>query len=336
MNRRAAAYLRYSTLSQREASLDDQLRICRRYVEAQGDVLEEEFIARDAALSAVTIVGRDGLTELLEKICVRPPPVEYVVIDDLSRMSRDVGDMMNLVKRLRFCGVSLVGVADGVNTVEPASKMSLIFKAGMNEMFIDDLRKKTHRGLEGQALKGRSTGARVFGYRSVPVPGPHLDADGRPLPDGMRLVVQAHEAETVRRIFELARAGNALTKIVDVLVDEQHPCPNHGRREGRKAGWAKTSVRELLRNPRYCGTIIWNRRQWVKNPDTGKRISKLRPRNEWVSVRDPSQEIISPALFEEVQGVLAKRALEFSRGQMGRYKGRNPGATYSEYLLAAC
>jgi hypothetical protein len=51
----------------------------------------------------------------------------------------------------------------------------------MSEMFIDDLRAKVHRGLEGQAIKGRWCGGRPYGYRLKAITDPsRLDAYGNP------------------------------------------------------------------------------------------------------------------------------------------------------------
>jgi hypothetical protein len=39
----------------------------------------------------------------------------------------------------------------------------------MNEVYLDDLAEKTHRGLEGQARAGNSAGGHACGYRHVPI-----------------------------------------------------------------------------------------------------------------------------------------------------------------------
>ena len=40
----------------------------------------------------------------------------------------------------------------------------------------------------------------------------------------------------------------------------------------------------MLRNEVYVGRAVWNRRQWVRNPKTGKRVYRLNPESEWVRV----------------------------------------------------
>ena len=47
----------------------------------------------------------------------------------------------------------------------------------MNDLFLDDLAQKTHRGLAGQALKGNNCGGRNYGYKHVPIEHP-TERDG--------------------------------------------------------------------------------------------------------------------------------------------------------------
>jgi DNA invertase Pin-like site-specific DNA recombinase len=88
----------------------------------------------------------------------KPPRIDTIVCEDLSRVTRDVADSANLFKRLQYIGVPLVGVADGINTSSPHAKMSYGMKALMGEAYIDDLRFRTKRGLDGRALADFSTG----------------------------------------------------------------------------------------------------------------------------------------------------------------------------------
>jgi DNA invertase Pin-like site-specific DNA recombinase len=96
------------------------------------------------------MVGREGLQRLMQKLCTRPPPADYLALDDLSRLTRDVADFFTMMKQLNFHGVEVVSVADGLNTLQPGAKIGFGTKALMNEFFLSDLRQRTHRGLEGR------------------------------------------------------------------------------------------------------------------------------------------------------------------------------------------
>ena len=130
--------------------------------------------------------------------------------DQLSRLSRDVGDTDAMIKRLRFFGVRVIAVSDGLDTGDEHTKISVTVKSLVNELYLDDLRKTTKRGLDGQFLKGYSTGGRTYGYRSEPVYEPTScpDPRGRPIPAGYRLTVVPEEAAATREIFRLFREGH--------------------------------------------------------------------------------------------------------------------------------
>jgi hypothetical protein len=54
-------------------------------------------------------------------------------------------------------------VSDGIATSGQGAKMHLAVKGLVNELCLDDLRDKTHRGLSGSVSRGLSTGGRMAG-----------------------------------------------------------------------------------------------------------------------------------------------------------------------------
>ena len=64
---RAAIYARFSTDLQNERSIDDQIALCRSY--AQRERLEVVRVFEDRARSGGSVLGREGLMELME--CAR-------------------------------------------------------------------------------------------------------------------------------------------------------------------------------------------------------------------------------------------------------------------------
>src|SRR5258706_13429529 len=48
----------------------------------------------------------------------------------------------------------------------------------------------------------------------------------------------------------------------------------------------------ILNNELYVGRLVWNRLRYVKNPDTGKRVSRLNPTSEWMSREVPRLRIV--------------------------------------------
>jgi len=186
----AAIYARYSSDNQSEASIEDQVRVCRRYAALQGFTVVARY--EDAAISGASTL-RPGYQKLLED--ARKGAFDIVLAEALDRLSRDLADVATLHKHLSYQGTRLWTVAEG-----EISELHVGLKDTMNALFLKDLAQKTHRGLEGRVRSGMSGGGLCYGYDLVP---------GQ---TGARGIDQA-EAAIVRRIFEAYAAGRSPRKI---------------------------------------------------------------------------------------------------------------------------
>ncbi len=67
-----------------------------------------------------------------------------------------------------------------------------------------------------------------------------------------------------------------------------------------------TGIREMLRRDLYVGRLVWNRREFRKRPNTNKRVSRLRPEDQWTEPMEmPDLRIIDDELWGRVQARLA-------------------------------
>jgi site-specific DNA recombinase len=105
---RAAIYARYSSDHQREASIEDQLEVCRRYVERQGWKIVEVYA--DQALSGASRF-RPAFQQMLADAEQRR--FDVVVVEALDRLSRKLADVADLHDRLSFLRIGLHTVATG-------------------------------------------------------------------------------------------------------------------------------------------------------------------------------------------------------------------------------
>ncbi|MFO0364935.1 MAG: recombinase family protein, partial [Acidobacteriota bacterium] len=153
MKSSCAAYARFSSDRQSTASIDDQLRMCRDYAERQGWVVNEAHVYRDEALSGAGI-DRPGLTKLLEASSSSERPFDILLIDDTSRLSRNLSDAVRIVEMLRFRGFRVVSVSQGIDSQNDQSDVLMTVHGLVDSLYIKELGKKTHRGLEGRALQG--------------------------------------------------------------------------------------------------------------------------------------------------------------------------------------
>jgi DNA invertase Pin-like site-specific DNA recombinase len=152
---KVAIYARYSSDNQRDASIADQLGVCREFATRQGWTIVEEFT--DHALSGATLV-RAGFQALMRGAL--NGRFNVVLAEALDRFSRDQEDTAGLFKRLTFAGVNIVTLAEGDIT-----HLHVGLKGTMNALFLKDLADKTRRGLRGRVELGKSGGGLCYGYR---------------------------------------------------------------------------------------------------------------------------------------------------------------------------
>jgi DNA invertase Pin-like site-specific DNA recombinase len=200
---KAAIYARYSSDNQRDASIADQLRVCRAFAEQQGWAICEKYT--DHAVSGATLL-RARFQALMRDALNRR--FDVVLAESLDRFSRDQEDTAGLFKRLTFAGVNIVTLAEGDIT-----HLHIGFKGTMNALFLKDLAEKTHRGLRGRVEDGKSAGGLCCGYRVVKT----LNAGN--LTTGEREIVP-DEARVVERIFRDFVAGISPKQIAKNLNRE--------------------------------------------------------------------------------------------------------------------
>jgi DNA invertase Pin-like site-specific DNA recombinase len=208
---RVALYARYSSDNQRDASIEDQLRICRDQAKREGWTVVGAY--KDAGISGSSMILRPGIQSLLQD--AQAGQFDTVLAEALDRISRDQADVATLFKHLKFAGVPIVTLAEG-----EISELHVGLKGTMNALFLKDLAAKTHRGLRGRVEDGKSGGGLCYGYKVVK----NLDARGEPI-RGDREIDEG-EANIVRRIFREFAAGVGPRTIARTLNEEGVPGPN--------------------------------------------------------------------------------------------------------------
>lgn len=95
-------------------------------------------------------------------------PFRAVLVDDLSRLSRDLGDTgRSFFRDLASADVRVVDVTTGMSSDGAGACLTFGALALVNDTFLQLVRTETHRGLEGRALGGFWTCGRCYGYSSV-------------------------------------------------------------------------------------------------------------------------------------------------------------------------
>src|SRR6056297_2965035 len=104
--------------------------------------------------------------------------------------------------------------------------------------------------------------------------------------------INEDQATLIRRIFAEFSDGLSPKAIAKKLNGEGIPGPS-----GKP--WRDTAIRGhrirgtgLLNNELYIGRRIWNRLRYIKDPDTGRRVSRPNPQEEWIITDVPEMRIV--------------------------------------------
>ena len=315
---RCAVYARISTEKQSALSPADQIRKCREFAANHGLVVMPEHVYTDQGLSGVGS-DRPAFQNLRSAALSSAKPFDIILVDDTSRLSRSLSGAVSIVEELQYRGLRVIFVSQGIDSASEQSDVQLTVHGLVDSLYVKELAKKTHRGLEGRALRGLHTGGRCYGYTAVPA------GDG----ESKRLIINEPEARVIRRIFEMSAGGGSLRKITKVLNAECVPSPRS--RLGRRNAWCPTAVREMLKRSLYKGELTWNRGKFVKVPGTNQRRRKLRPPSEWKRFVRPDLVIVPAALWDSVQ----RRLQTFGgRHRSGKTVGLYPRSLTSPYLFS--
>ena len=292
---KVALYARYSSDNQRDASITDQLRMCRLRAEKEGWTVVEEYT--DHAISGASMILRPGVQSLIsDSLRGR---FDMIMAEAMDRLSRDQEDIAGIFKRMTYADVKMFTLSEGEIT-----HLHVGLKGTMNALFLKDLADKTRRGLRGRVEDGKSGGGLCYGYDVVK----RFDDRGEAV-RGDRTINEA-EAGIVRRIYADYLDGKSSRTIAMSLNRDGIPGPQGSE-------WGPSTIHGnpkrgtgILNNELYVGKLVWNRLRYIKDPDTGRRVSRLNPECEWVVHEVPDLRLIDQDIWDAVKARQSRLAYD--------------------------
>lgn len=223
---KAVIYARYSSDSQREESIEGQIRECTEYAERNGMTILCSYI--DRALSAKTAdrpefqrMIRDSANGLFD----------VVIVWKLDRFSRDRYDSAHYKRMLRKNGVKVVSAKENISDGPEGIILESMLE-GYAEYYSAELSEKIHRGQTENALKGKNNGGGIpLGYL---------------LGDEQKLVVDPLTAPLVVELFTRYAEGETMRSIVEDFN-------SRGLRTRKNKPFNLNSFYSILRNRKYIG-----------------------------------------------------------------------------------
>ena len=288
---RAVVYARYSSDLQSEASIDDQVRLCKERAVRDSMTVAEVFT--DYAISGGSLSNRPGMLSLME--AAKRREFDVVIAEALDRISRDQEDIAAIYKRLSHADVRIITLSEG-----EINELHVGLKGCMNALFLKDLAIKTRRGQRGRVEAGKIPGGNSYGYTIV-----RRIMDNGSVSTGER-EIDPDQAAIIRRMFKEYADGIAPRQIARRLNAEGVPSPRGGQWNASTINGSRQRRNGILNNELYLGRINYNRQKFVKDPETGKRVSRPNPKHEWIKKEVPHLRIIDDETWEAVQAIKAR------------------------------
>jgi DNA invertase Pin-like site-specific DNA recombinase len=309
-------YARYSTDLQHEVSIEQQIDVLELFAESRGWNLLQTFT--DRAISGTILKKRPGIQALLRR--VKEGGVDIVLCVTVDRISRDSEHGAGILKQLRFHDTSLWTAHTGNEVTD----LEMALRTMLSQDLISQIRYRTLEGMAHAVRTGKVAGGMAYGYKTKLI----HDSKGDRI-RGYRELVPS-QAAIIVRIFEQYARGVSPQAIADGLNDDNEPGP-------RGKQWRDTAIRGhrgrgsgIINNEMYIGRIVWNRREYRKDPTTEKRVARYKSDDQIVIGEDPELRIVSDELWARVRVQQLKNDELFPQSQTNRLnKSHRP-----KYLLS--
>lgn len=295
---RAVIYNRVSTdeLVQLDA-LQVQTQESIECVDRMGWVLVDKYI--DEGKSGTATKKRDEYKRLFNDLSTNN--FDIVVIKSQDRLMRNTKDWYIFIDQLVSHNKKLFIYMEN-KFYTPDDALITGIKAILAEEFSRDMSKKqnnAHRRRQKYGTNAIITSS-TWGYDKV----------------GKEVVINEKEAEVIRTIFNLCLQGYGSRSISKELANR-----NILSRSGRQ--FAEVTVRKIIRNPLFCGTVVMNKTH--VDFETKKLIRN--PPNEWIYHENLVPAIISKDTWEKANKLMDNRSTivksdEFSEKRIGLNLGK--------------
>lgn len=282
-------YIRVSTERQVEGySIEGQITKIEQYCQFNGYELVD--IYADRGISGKSM-NRPELQRMLND--AKNGKLDCVMVYKTNRLARNTSDLLTIVEELHRQNVEFFSLSERMEVKNSTGKLMLQILASFSEFERNTILENIYTGQYQRALEGYYQGNLPLGYNNIP--------DNK-----KELMINQHEANIVKYIFESYAKGHGYRKIANAL--------NHKGYVTKKGNpFSISAVTYILSNPFYIGKI-----QFAKYKDwNDKRRKGLNDKP--VIAEGKHTPIISQSLWDKVQA----RKKQVSEKPQAHGKGTN-------------
>lgn len=254
-------YARVSTETQKNGySIQGQLNQLTEYCQFQGYEVVDEYT--DRGISGKTM-ERPELQRMLKD--ANDGKLDCIMVYKTNRLARNTSDLLNIVEKLYKINVEFFSLTEKIEIASSTGKLMLQILASFAEFERNTIIENVYNGQRQRAIEGYYQGNLPLGYDKVP--------DSK-----KELMINQHEANIVKYIFESYAKGHGYRKIANAL--------NHKGYVTKKAKpFSISSITYIISNP------FTLERYSLRSIDTGAI------KNEKDSMKNQSLQMVSMRLL---------------------------------------
>lgn len=233
---RARIYARFSSIAQREESIEGQIRACKEYAAREELNVSGEYV--DRALSGRGADKRAQFQRMIRD--AERGLFDVLLVYKMDRFARNRYDAALYKSRLKRAGVKLISIMEAI----PDGAEGIILESvldGFAEYYSANLAENVRRGAKETALAAKFNGGQTpYGFR---------------IEDG-RYELDVARAAVVKEVFERYAAGETYKSIYSSLNER-------GLRTLKGKDFSRGSIASMLENEKYLGRFVYR----VSNDD---------------------------------------------------------------------
>ncbi len=291
--RKVAAYCRVSTDNEDQASsFESQQRYFRQYIERNPDWELYEIFA-DEGISGTNTKKRKEFNRMIA--CAQNGDFDLIITKEISRFARNTLDSIYYTRELKNHGIGVIFMNDNINTLDSDAELRLAIMSSIAQEESRKISERVKWGQKRQMERGVVFGRSMLGYD---------------VKHG-KMAINKEGAKVVRLIFhKFVSEGKGTHVIARELCEE-------GINPMRVKEWSNTVILRVIRNEKYCGDLVQKK---TYTPDFLSHEKKYnRGQEEFVTIKDHHEPIISRELFDEANRILDAKSLS----QEGKAKHSN-------------
>ena len=299
-----AIYARVSDeLQMKGESVVHQVSFMREFARRRGEethdpwLTPDHFIYQDQAISGTSIIKRTAVQQLVNDAKARR--FDVVLFKGISRFARDTVDALVMLRVLQACGLRVISFEENFDSARDSAELIFTMHSAVAQYESEKIGIRVRIGNFEKAREGKWSGQAPDGYV--------LNRETR------KLEIDPVRSPVIEKIFRYYERGDGCFKVAERLNEEGIMTPG-----GRL--WSLTKIHRIIRNPAYCGDVVYGQREQGYAPPSDE--DPLARRKQTRRQSDPEAIAVCrdahAAIVERERWTKLQETMERRRGMPGR------------------